>query len=180
MKGTIVNCLKELLVNKFGKDKWEQVCEKTGFDSGSLINLCLDVPDEQALALINATSEVLGITAEQASHAFGDYWVNDYASVIYKSELGRFKCVRDVLFGLDAVHARSTATIPNARPPRFIVEDRGEGKLTVTYKSHRGLIDIYIGAVRGLGRYFNESVKVSKRGNDKVDIVIRASVLAGA
>jgi hypothetical protein len=40
----------------------------------------------------------------------------------------------------------------------------------MTYNSRRGLIDIMIGLIKGVGKYYKENLKVTKLGPDKVEI----------
>jgi len=46
-----------------------------------------------------------------------------------------------------------------------------EKTLIMKYKSHRGMIDFLVGLVKGVGRYFNENLTVTKRTNTEVEIV---------
>lgn len=107
----------------------------------------------------------------QAADAFGDYWVNDYAPNIYKSVYNKYKSAREFILGMDDVHMMITQTVTNATPPRFTYNFTDDKTLMVTYKSSRGLIDIYTGLAKGLGRYFNEKLTVTKIDNKTVKIV---------
>ncbi len=171
MKGTIVKCLQGLVVDKFGKEQWEEICNRSGFPTKGLISLSADIEDATALELITNTCAVLDITLEQAADAFGDYWVNDYAVEIYKSIYGRFSSAREFILGMDDVHIQVTQSIENARPPRFDYEWKDDQTLVVTYKSQRGLIDVFAGLVRGLGKHFDEPLTVTKLSDDKVQVV---------
>jgi hypothetical protein len=71
---------------------------------------------------------------------------------------------------LDEVHVMMTATIPNAHPPRFEYQWEGESTLNVTYHSQRNLIDIYIGLVKGVGKFFKEQLIVTKLSQHHVRI----------
>lgn len=171
MKGTIVKCLKELVETKFGKDKWTTICEKTSFPTNTLISLTADIDDPTVMKLIQNTCSTLGITMEQAADAFGDYWVNNYAPAIYKSIFTKYKSAREFILGMDDVHIMVTKTVPNAIPPRFTYSFSDDKTLVMTYDSKRGLILILMGLVKGLGRYFNEKLTVSKINDKSIKIV---------
>lgn len=49
-----------------------------------------------------------------------------------------------------------------------IVPDR---TLIMKYKSPRGLIDFAVGMVRGAGKLHRENLKVTKLGNDRIEII---------
>ena len=171
MKGTIVKCLKELVEKKFGKDKWNTICEKSSFSGGSLISLTADIDDAVVMKLLQNTCSTLGVSMEQAADAFGDYWVNDYAPAIYKSIFSKFKSTREFILGMDDIHIMITKTVPNAKPPRFTYKFTDDKTLVMTYDSSRGLIVVLMGLVKGLGRYFNEKVTVSKINDKSIKIV---------
>lgn len=171
MKGTIIKCLQGLVVSRFGKENWHQICELAGFDKRDEIPVILDVDDAVALELFANTCSVLDLSFEETADAFGDYWSNDYAPKLYASIYARFKNARDFILAMDQVHQVLTRTIENARPPRFEYEEVGDDTLIVTYKSQRNLVDVFIGLARGLGRYFGETLRVTKLAEDRVEIV---------
>lgn len=173
MKGTIVKCLKELVENKFGKDKWATICEKTSFPANTLISLTADIEDATVMKLFENTCSTLGVTMEQAADAFGDYWVNTYASAIYKSIFSKYKNAREFILGMDDVHIMVTKTVPNAKPPRFTYNFTDDNTLVMTYESTRGLIVVLMGLVKGLARYFNEKLTVSKINDTSIKIVFQ-------
>lgn len=171
MKGTIVKCLQELVVSRFGKENWIEICELAGFERHDEIPILLNVEDAVALELFTNTCSVLNLSFEDAADAFGDYWCNDYAPRIYASIYRRFKNAREFILGMDQVHLVLTRTVQNANPPRFDYEAVGDDTLLVTYKSQRNLVDVFVGLARGLGRYFGEDLRVTKLGQAKVEIV---------
>jgi len=162
MKGVIADCLAELVINNFGKDKWEDILEKSGLDKNTTFSLYADIDDSAVLHVIGNTCEVLGITMEQAADAFGDYWVNVYAPDIYWAYYRNWKSARDFLLDMDRIHSNVTRRIPNAHPPRFEYEWENENTLIMKYSSHRGLIDILVGLIKGVGKKFEEDITVSK------------------
>lgn len=171
MKGTIVKCLKELVVNRFGADKWTAICQHSDFPPNQIINLSADIEDAKVMSLIGSTCSVLGITLEQAADAFGDYWVNDYAVVIYKHVYDKFSSCREFILGMDGVHVMVTKMVPNSSPPRFTYEFKDDKTLIMKYESNRGLIAILAGLVKGLGRYFKENLTVTRLDDKTLRVV---------
>lgn len=171
MKGTIIKCLQELVVSRFGKESWHEICSLSGFDQREEIPIILDIDDGVALELFTNTCSVLNLSLEEAADAFGDYWSNEYAPKTYASVYRNFKNARQFILGMDRVHLALTQTLENARPPRFDYEAVGGDTLLVTYKSQRNLVDVFVGLARGMGRYFGEDLRVTKLGQDKVRIV---------
>ncbi|MEW6088023.1 MAG: heme NO-binding domain-containing protein [bacterium] len=170
MKGTIVNCLQELVINKFGKEKWEKSLEEAGVDPNSVFLMTSDIDDAVVVGVIKSVCKNLGITLEQAADAFGDYWINVYAQKFYRSFFAP-KTAKDFLLNMDFVHVAMTNTLKDSRPPRFTCEMEDKKTLVMHYKSKRGLIDFVVGLVNGVGKYYKENLSVSKIGADKVRIV---------
>ena len=171
MKGVIVNCLKELVTNKFGRDKWEAALGKAGIDKNAIFLATQDVDDAAVLKAVGAVCEVLHISLAQAADAFGEYWVCTYAPNIYKPYFQGVKSAKEMLLKMDEIHRITTERIPNARPPRFEYTWENDKTLIMKYKSHRGLIDFLVGLIKGVGKYFKENLNVSKLSEDKVKIV---------
>ena len=171
MKGTIVRCLEELVVTQFGEDKWQKSLEDAGIKSSRIFLPFEDVEDSVVMKLVTAVCKNLNISLSQAADAFGDYWVNVYSQKLYPQYYAKHKTARDFLLDMDAVHVAMTKTIKDAKPPRFDYEWKSEDTLIMHYRSHRGLIDFAVGLVKGVGKFYNESLRVTKLGSDKIEIV---------
>ena len=170
MKGVIVNCLGELVKEKFGKEKWEDVLTRTGMDSKTHILAVRDIDDAVVMKLLKSVCDVLDISMIQAADAFGDYWVNDYAPKIYKTYYKDVDSAKDFLLKMDDVHSVVSGDLADAKPPRFGYDWEDDKTLIMTYMSERSLIDIMVGLIKGVGRYFDEDLVITKLGNEKVRI----------
>jgi len=170
MKGTILKCLQEMVEKRHSKESWQQILDEAGLEGTQFFSLSSDVPDTDAIALFEASASVLGLSAQETADAFGSYWVNDYAARVYQTLYGRLRSAREFILALDGVHLMVTNTIANARPPRFDYEEESENSLLVTYKSQRGLIDLYAGLARGVGEYFSTPLEVTKLSRNQVRI----------
>lgn len=171
MKGTIVKCLQELVVEKFGKDKWEKSLEDANINKNTIFLPFTDVDDGAVLNVVQAVCKNLGVSLEQVADIFGDYWVNVYSQKLYHHFYTKHKTAKEFLLDMDNLHVTMTQTIKNARPPRFTYEWESDNVLIMHYKSHRGLIDFLVGLAKGVGIYYKENIRVSKIGTDKIRIV---------
>ena len=171
MKGVIVVCLRELVVTRFGQDKWEEALRRVKINPKSSVLPTQDVDDANVLSVIESLCGVLGITSVQAADAFGEYWVTTFAPNIYGIYFRGANNARDLLLKMDNIHELVTSNIPNAHPPRFDYEWRNDNTLIMTYKSQRGLIDFLVGLIKGVGKYYGESLQVTKLGLTKVQVV---------
>jgi len=130
-----------------------------------------DIDDQVVMNVIKSACDVLNLSLEQVADAFGDYWVNVYTQKIYRVHYLDCNTSKDFLLKMDYVHVMVTNNIPNARPPRFEYEWKDQKTLIMKYKSHRNLIDLLVGLIRGVGKFYKEDLKVTKLTNDKVEIV---------
>ncbi len=170
MKGTIVKSLEELVITKFGKDKWEKSLEDAGLERSTIFLPVGDVDDSQVLKVIEAVCKNLNISLAQAADAFGDYWVNVYSQKLYGLYYTKNKTAKDFFLDLDNIHLKMTKTMANAKPPRFDYEWKDDKTLIMHYKSHRGLIDFLVGLAKGVGKFYKEDIKVTKLGPTKIQI----------
>lgn len=173
MKGTITACLMELIEKKFGKDKWAAILENANLTAHAedFGMAPLDIPDEEFDTLVSSTCKVLGISAQQAADAFGEYWCCTYAPRVYPLVYKHLKSAREIILGMDKVHVHMTATLPNAHPPRINYTWESPKTLLVEYNSKRNLIDVYVGLARGVGVYFKEKLAVTKLSPSQAKIV---------
>ena len=83
MKGVIIKCLKDMVIENFGSEKWIEIVTKSDLDPYMAVKTLDDIEDATALKIVESTCEVLNVSLAQAADAFGDYWVNVFAPKIY-------------------------------------------------------------------------------------------------
>jgi hypothetical protein len=170
MKGTVLKCMEELVNSRFDPMTWAESLKKAGLSEHRMFSTMEDVDDAQAIVLMKSIAESTSMTMGAFMDAFGTYWSTVYAPRIYKPYFDRAKTAREFLLSLDEVHTVMTKSMKSARPPRFRYEWKGEKHLVMNYESHRGLVALMPGLVRGLGKYYKENLKVRTVG-DSVHIV---------
>ena len=171
MKGTIIVCLRELVVTQFGEHQWDKSLQDADFSPDAMFLAIADIDDSHVVRLLEAVCKNVGVTPAQAADAFGDYWVNVYSQRLYPHYYRRHATARDFLLNMDQVHVDMTAQITNAKPPRFQYEWKDAQTLIIQYRSHRGLVDFVVGLVKGVGKHYKEALQVSKLGPDRVQVV---------
>ena len=171
MKGIIAMCLKDLVVEKFGANKWAECLKNLGEEQSMSILASSDMHDEVVLNMVKAACKTLGISLEQAADAFGEHWVCKYSQKIYPSYYRKYGNAKEFLLAMDKVHVDMTESIQNAHPPRFDYEWKDERTLIMKYKSKRNLMDFAVGLAKGVGKFYKEDIKVSKLSDDKIQIV---------
>lgn len=170
MKGVIFDCLSELVIEKAGKNKWEGILQDCGLGKAATFSYSQSINDNLALQLITSTCKALDLSTSQCCDMFGEYWVTKFAPRIYSDYYRGIESARDFLLKMDEIHLSATRNMIGARPPRFEYELNGDNVIIMKYKSHRQLIDLMVGLVKGVGKYFNRELEVKKLDNDRIEI----------
>lgn len=170
MKGTIAICLQDLVKTKFGKDNWETILVKSGLPKDLAIYSHHDIGDDVIMKIVNNTCEVLGITLQQAADAFGEYWMTEYAPKKYFAFFTDKKTAKEFLLNMDKLHTKMTDKIENAKPPKFTYKEIDKNTIIMTYISSRNLEPIWIGLIKGVGKYFNENINIENLSENSVKI----------
>jgi hypothetical protein len=165
-------CLGDWVTASHGKERWKEILTQAnaGEKSMSISMAVADVDDALALTLFATTGKVLGLDENAVADGFGEHWCCTYAPALYGTIMKRFANAREMILGLDHVHAQLAKTHLKAHPPRFDYRWESERVLFVTYKSQRNLVHLYCGLARGVGKYFNEALTVTKVGPQLVRI----------
>ncbi len=165
MKGTIVKCMEELVTKQFGAEKWKDCLTGAGLPARSVISTTTDVPDVEVTKLIGSIAVVTKLSQEQVIEAFGDYWSTTYAPDIYSVYFEKAKCAKDLLVNLDHIHTAMTKSMKGATPPHFTYEWKGDKVLLMHYSSPRGMVAFMPALIRGVAKYYKETVDVKTTGN---------------
>jgi len=170
MKGAIVNCLKEMIVSRFGQSKWNEIMVASGQRPEMIIMATSDFEDAIVVKMVENACKILNITLEEITDYFGDYWMNTYAVSVYKPYYGSNASAKDFFIRLNDIHTKVTKFVTNARPPKFEFEWKSDDLLILSYISSRGLIDFVVGLAKGVGSYFNQPLAVRKLSSTRVEI----------
>ncbi len=171
MKGVILLALKGMVQQNYGGDQWAAALRQAGVEEHLWIMPISNVDDRLVLQIINSLCESLGLSFEQVAEAFGEYWVNVYTQKRYASYYVGARTAKQFLLRMDEIHTSSTKSMPDALPPQFDYRWKDEHTMVMTYRSHRGMIDLMIGMIKGVARLYHEKLIVTKMGDDQAEIV---------
>ena len=153
MHGFIHVVLKDLVVSKFGADKWAAVLTELGRkdeeDEEALCDTSVQYEDSITVAAVVATAKVLRISFDEGLRSFGGHFVE----VIYMG--GHIRMLRSMgddictfLTNVNHLHHSLERHWRQSTFPSFLVEsaavgqgtsaERGEQAFTVSYASSRG------------------------------------------
>jgi len=171
MKGIIAVCLKEMVIEKFGIDKWGDLLIRAGETRDISFLATGDVEDRDIMTLIRAASEVLNMSMRELADVFGEYWINSFSQKVYSSLYRRYKTAEEFILAIDSVHLDATRKIRNASPPRFDYVWKDTKTLLMTYTSRRNMIDFVAGLIRGVGKYYQEDLQVTKIDDNTLEVI---------
>lgn len=161
MYGLLNRAIKDLVESSFGQPAWEQVVAKVGPSALDFIAMKM-YPDELTYELVQAVSEVSGLSQNAVMDAFGEHWIS-YTGHVGHGDLIAIMGDDVITFlrNLDSMHIRIMSMFPELEPPKFVVQDLGGGIYEMDYYSHRpALWPVVIGMVRGLGKLLSQEVSI--------------------
>lgn len=161
MYGLVNKAVQDLVVSRFGEERWDEILEEAEVDEVGFIAMD-QYDDALTYALVSAASKVLGVEASVILEAFGEYWITYTVDEGYGAMMSSFgSSLDEFLHSLNDLHARISETMTGLRPPRFVVKSGEDSTLVVDYYSDRaGLAPMVVGLLRGLAKRFDEAVDV--------------------
>lgn len=176
MKGIVVNCLEKLVSENFGTGKWNEIMNLSGVNADKKYEMADDIEDELVLKMFTHTCQIGNLSFEQACDIFGHYWVSSYIPRLYPDFYVDVTSAKEFLLKLDAIHTSIPISIKNAKPPRHRYAWKDENTLVMSYLSERDLIELFIGAINGVARHFNEDIQIRKIDRQSVEIDFSSSI----
>jgi len=171
MKGTIHKCIEKLITEKFGQQTWQECLKGVDLDEDHVFMMNEDVDEALTMKLITQViPSVCHLSVQQVLDAFGHFWINDYTAKVYAPYFEGSHSSKDLITKLDFIHSTVTQNIPNSRPPRLSFEWVNVNTLSITYKSDRGLIDLFISIAKGVGAYYKEDLQISKISDQVLEV----------
>lgn len=176
MHGILFKGLKDFVVDTYDKPTWEQIRETAGVREDRYLPTSA-YPDEELVALVEAAVAVSGVDQPTLLRAFGRYLVPplvDMYGVYIDEEWTGLELIENVE---TTIHrALRSGDSFEYEPPGIAATRLDDDVVVITYGSSRGLCDVAVGLVNGIGEYYDESFDVYQRncmhdGASKCEIV---------
>jgi hypothetical protein len=162
MYGLVNRALEDLIVQRYGEERWLEVRDKAKVEIDAFIS---NEPyeDEITYNLIGAAHETLGVCVSDLMLEFGHSWVMKTALENYGPMLrATGATLKEFLVNLPQLHTRVQLLYPKLRPPEFECTDVEDGSLKLHYRTYReGLTNFVVGLLHGLGQLYETPVTVS-------------------
>jgi hypothetical protein len=161
MYGIVNKAIEELVIDKFGQDKWEEVKETSGVDIDYFIsNEPYD--DDITFKLAMAVAEVMSLSIRDVLRAFGEWWVLHTGKQKYSGlmEAGGSNLMQ-FLMNLPHFHNRVMLIYPRLTPPEFSTSHIEDSSIWIHYRSKReGLQEFVYGLLSGLSILYETPVSI--------------------
>jgi hypothetical protein len=163
MYGLVNKAIKDLVITKFGEDKWQEICELTNFHDGEFVSMN-PYPDSLTYDLVKNAARVLKADAPVILEAFGEYWILYTADEGYGDLMDLTgSSFTEFLANLDMLHYRINNIMPDLAAPQFSIRNEQENSVELEYRSHReGFVPMLYGLIKGLGKRFELEVAVKQ------------------
>jgi hypothetical protein len=163
VKGIILNLLQSVVETEHGEQLWDDVLVETGVD-GAFTSLG-NYPDADVIALVDALAGRMGQTRELALQWFGRRAMPLLAAR-YPAFFAPDSAVDFVLSLDQIIHAEVVKLYPDAAPPALRFRDVADDRVTVEYRSARGLPDLAVGFLRGTADAYHRTLVVERTDLD--------------
>jgi hypothetical protein len=163
MYGLVNRGIEEMVRAAGGSAMWEAVRVRAVVDDAVFLS-AQDYPDDVTYRLVGAAAEVLDLPPAEVLRRFGHHWITYTGKEGYGPLLTLGGATLPEFLGnLDALHSRLALSMPELKPPSFVVTPVAEQQLRVEYYSTRtGLAPLVIGLLEGLGDMFGTPASVTQ------------------
>ncbi|KAG7344856.1 adenylate and guanylate cyclase catalytic domain containing protein [Nitzschia inconspicua] len=159
MLGWINDCIEKLVLHKFDLATWHAIKDKAGlsnYKDGGFLKL-ESYPLKTTTDLVQAASDLSGLTVPQVYEAFGEFFVPYIIGEGYHNLLCcQGSTLRDWMSNINAIHQHLQNTFPKSMTmPEFWCETNRDGSLRLFYFSARGsfLAPVATGIVREVAKF---------------------------
>lgn len=161
MYGLVNQAVRDLVIGRFGEDKWNSICDDAKLPAKDFVSMQY-YPDEVTYGLVAASSKKLGLAAEIILKEFGKHWVLFTAKTGYGPIMDLFgRDFKSCLGALNNLHARMGLSMPDLNPPRFTFCEITPNLYTLEYQSKRAGLEPFVeGLLLGLAEKFQAKVEV--------------------
>lgn len=161
MKGIVFNYLEEFVDLNLGEFYWMQMLDKIGLNNKERIYISPETYDDKDLfSIVKHVCESNNLNEEEIIISFGEHLASGFSrdyNAFFES------CKNSIEFLMtvhDVIHVEVKKIYENATPPDFEYELIDKYTLKMRYKSKRMLIPLIKGMLKGVGDFYNETIKV--------------------
>lgn len=159
MHGTVFFHFHRYVEKGWGENVWPQLFAKAGIVERSYSPAGVH-PDADIVGLVNAASELTGVTSDELLASFGEYLAPELIA-FYPSLVNSDWKTLDLIANAERViHNAVRAQNPDASPPVLRAQKVNPHEVHLVYASPRRMCFLLKGIAKGVASYFREEIKV--------------------
>ena len=156
--------IQHYIETRYSRALWTATLNRAGLQNRIYMTVSTYL-DSEIAAIMEAASELTGMTVEALFEDFGAFTVPSLMST-YEPLINPRWSMADLLLNLEeAVYRVIRTRSPGAQPPRMQFERIGPGQLCLHYNSPRRMPALAKGFVKGVADYYGVTVDIQKEEN---------------
>lgn len=158
MKGIIFNLLEGFICEGWSEEVYDEILSMCPLHTREPFVGPSTYPDADLLAIVAAATEKLGVTTDQALHAFGEYAFPHLVRKFPVFVEGHHHPKTFLKTIDDVIHVEVRKFFRDATPPRVTFVDPGPDELLLIYESRRRMCSLATGLLQGCSRFFRTPI----------------------
>ena len=164
MHGIIHSGLKKYVETKHGQDVWNILLVKVGLQHKIYLTGGI-YSDEEAKAIVAAASMMTGTPVDKILEDFGEFLAPDLMELYGSLVEPKWKTMDMLLNTEKTIHRVVRMRNSGAKPPKLSFTKTGENELSFYYNSERNMSSVAKGIIKGVAKYYGETVKIFQQKN---------------
>lgn len=161
MHGTILYLLTKFLDSRIGQGGTQRVLTAAKRQDVAYVPTMM-YPDEDAVAIVTAASELTGQPPGALLDAFGEY-IAPSLLTLYEAMVDPEWKTLDLLENTEStIHRVVRMKSPGAEPPRLKCRRIDRDTVEIIYESQRRMCDVAVGIIRGIAGHYVETVEITQ------------------
>lgn len=171
MKGVVFTEFLDLVEIKFGLEMVDDIITEAQLPNQGVYTAVGTYSFSEMLHLLQALSKNTGISIDNLLLIYGEHFFS-IIETIYPGVLATYKDPIEMLSSIENhIHVEVKKIYPDAELPSFIVEQKTESNLVMTYKSSRAMHHFGLGLMNKTFEHFNTKAnivleKINKDGTE--------------
>lgn len=176
MRGVIFTELFELIEEKFGYDRLDDVIDASSLDNDGAYSATGNYSFEELVRIVVSLSEQTGIPVPALLEVYGEYLFPKLLKVL--PELSKDADILEFVESVENhIHVQVRKLYPDAELPTFELLSSSPDKLEFYYVSKKNIPELAKGLIIGASKHFKQAVDVSfsKLENEKILFTVTKS-----
>ena len=159
MRGMIFTELLELIEEKFGYDRLDDVIDASGLDNDGSYTATGNYPFDELVKIVVSLSEQTEIPVPALLEVYGEHLFPKLIKIlpVFGEDADILQFVESVE---NHIHVQVRKLYPDAELPTFELVNFSDGKLQFYYVSSKNIPQLAKGLIIGASKYFNQPVNV--------------------